>query len=454
MLDFYQENINALKKRNIRLIFIIGPTGVGKSVQCIKLQQELKLSHISTGDLIREEIKLKTKIGQSCADYVNKGHLVPQEFVLTLLLKTLVNTKGTIFLIDGFPRTLDQALFIEKNLKEIKMILYLSCDRDILQKRLINSNSSYDEEMANSLLNEFEKYSTPLIDFYNRFGLIKEINSNENINSINKMAKEALLPEIYCMIGKRYSGKSTFANAMISKVNIKYINFAQFLKEQEISKRINDDDFVINSFIDRLRQEESTKVLIEDFPLKENYYKLFVKNAKPIKKVYYLKTEDSIANERMMKLGKDHPSYIGCSKLKTELDDFKINNPMSFLSKIKDLVLEVDVNNYFDLDFNDFICTIKPYILLLKGDETELKQEIENKFVIDEKFTIIDVDKSIQETILRENDIGKNLKKQSEEYMPFSQELVFECLKPIIFKEGLSKIILKYNNLDYKQVSD
>lgn len=391
MQENLKQDLLALKKRQIKLIFFIGPTGVGKTTQAVKLENELKYVHISTGWLIEKEIQHNTKTGQLCKEYLNKGLLVPEEYVLNLLIKKLVNTSGKIFLVDGFPRTLEQALFIEQNLIEISTLISYTADEGVLKNRIMSQHKgNILEDKVDTLITEYLKHSKNLLEFYNRFGVVRAVEASGSVIDVNKKTKEALLPEIYCIIGKKYSGKTTISNALCERMKFKPINFEKFLSCPSNKSRINDDEFIISKFIESLKSETSSKVIIEGFPTKESYYKLFVNNGKEIKKIFYLQTEDSIINERMMSLGKDNEAYIGSAKLKTELDKFTNENPINFL-KNTNLIQEFNINNYFHLDFENLLDSIKPYIVMIDGEECELKTQLRNRFIQEEGYSVVDV---------------------------------------------------------------
>jgi adenylate kinase len=386
-----KEDILALKKRQVKLKFLVGVTGAGKSTHALKLQQEFDIIWISTSDIVKEESKKNNSVAKTLNDCISKGNLVPAEIILTLLLRKLVNTKGKIFIITGFPRTLDQAIYIEKNLQEICFFLNFSLPEDMVNKRILSRyQGNISEDTIEKIINEYKSFTLPMINFYRRFGIVRDINGKGEMNEVYRKIKENLIPEIYCINGKKYSGKSTISKAFEKRINMKHINFSEFLERPIIKKRINEDEYVIDHFIEYLKTINSRRVIIEDFPKTESQYKLFVKSGKEIKKVYILNTEDFIISERMMKLGKDHENYLGCSKLKEELDKYKTFNCKMFLNTVPGLIKEFDVNNYLHLDLEDVINQIKPKILMFGGDN-EMKNSLINHYIEKENYALIDV---------------------------------------------------------------
>jgi len=117
-------------------LIIFGPPGSGKGTYASRLQAKLGVDVIATGDLMREIMKQDTPLGRKVKGYVEKGQLVPDEVVIEVLkqrIKTSASTKG--FILDGFPRTLDQAKALE-NLVDIDAVIQLTVPDKIIIERL------------------------------------------------------------------------------------------------------------------------------------------------------------------------------------------------------------------------------------------------------------------------------------------------------------------------------
>lgn len=117
-------------------IILLGPPGVGKGTVATKLSKKLNLPHIATGDMLRENVANKTRLGLKAKDYMNKGLLVPDELVIEMMkerLKSKDAKKG--FVLDGFPRTINQADEVAKAIK-ISKVINLRAPDEIIVKRL------------------------------------------------------------------------------------------------------------------------------------------------------------------------------------------------------------------------------------------------------------------------------------------------------------------------------
>lgn len=117
-------------------IILFGPPGSGKGTQAELIEKEFGLRHISTGDLIREEIKKETKLGLEMKKIIAGGNLVPSETISTMLVKYLSNEKSNN-LFDGFPRTLIQAKFLDL-VVDIDLVLNIEVSNDVLEERITN----------------------------------------------------------------------------------------------------------------------------------------------------------------------------------------------------------------------------------------------------------------------------------------------------------------------------
>ncbi|HLW06669.1 MAG TPA: adenylate kinase, partial [Marinilabiliaceae bacterium] len=123
-------------------VIIFGPPGSGKGTQSEKIIAKFGLAHISTGDILRAEIKAESPLGKEASQYINRGELVPDATIIGMLenkLSRLSDAKGVIF--DGFPRTVEQAKALKEMLKKrnetINVMLNLEVQREELISRLL-----------------------------------------------------------------------------------------------------------------------------------------------------------------------------------------------------------------------------------------------------------------------------------------------------------------------------
>ena len=156
-------------------LLIMGPPGAGKGTQAKILAKKYNLLHLSTGDILRHEINKKTEIGLEAQSYMNKGNLVPDNVLLTIVKNALTKLKDSGVILDGFPRTVPQAEGLDKifeNLdSKIDYILNIHVEPNILINRLIEraKNSGREDDTEEVIINRQKVYqdlTAPLIDFY------------------------------------------------------------------------------------------------------------------------------------------------------------------------------------------------------------------------------------------------------------------------------------------------
>lgn len=160
-------------------LVLFGPPGCGKGTQSTKLIAKYNLIHLSTGDLLRSEIANGTALGLEAKKLMDQGLLVPDEVVIGMInskLETNKDAKGFIF--DGFPRTITQAealdqLLAHKN-TSIKAMLALEVERDELVRRILHRGQDSgrtddtDPEIISKRIDEYNKKTAPLIDYYQK----------------------------------------------------------------------------------------------------------------------------------------------------------------------------------------------------------------------------------------------------------------------------------------------
>jgi len=167
-------------------IILFGPPGSGKGTQSIKLIEEYGLKHLSTGDLLRSEISNKTPLGLEAKTLIDKGLLVPDEVVIGMISTALeANPQAEGFLFDGFPRTKEQAIALDKLLKlkqtEIEVVLALEVSEEELVKRLLNRGltsgrtDDTNEGIIRDRIAEYRKKTSVVAEYYDQFDKVVKI---------------------------------------------------------------------------------------------------------------------------------------------------------------------------------------------------------------------------------------------------------------------------------------
>ena len=178
-------------------IILFGKPGSGKGTQAEFIKEKYKLVHISTGDLFRQNIKNQTELGKLAQRYMNNGDLVPDTVTIGMLkseVESNINANG--FLFDGFPRTVDQAVSLDKFLdkKNLRIDLTIAIDvkEEILIERILNrglTSGRKDDQDKIKIKNRFDEYNSKtslLEDYYKNQNKFKIIDGYGNIEEITK----------------------------------------------------------------------------------------------------------------------------------------------------------------------------------------------------------------------------------------------------------------------------
>ncbi len=211
------------------LIVLLGPPGAGKGTQAERIVNDHNLAYISTGDILRTAVKEDTPLGSKAREYMDQGQLVPDHLVVEIVRERLQEpdcSKGA--LLDGFPRTVDQAIFLDQMLPDISQkvdqVLLINVDEEELVERLTgrrvcsdcgaNYHVKYNPpavrnvcdqcggdlyqrdddslETVKERLEVYKKQTEPLVKFYQDKGIISYIDGNKNIGEVFDQINSAL----------------------------------------------------------------------------------------------------------------------------------------------------------------------------------------------------------------------------------------------------------------------
>ena len=175
-------------------IIIFGPPGSGKGTQSANIAAKYGLIHLSSGDLFREEIKQQTPVGKEVNHYISKGQLVPDDITLRLLYKQAnkhINDPGIIF--DGFPRTLNQAILLDRVLKKKDIEINLVIGLEVKEEELINrikhrsETSTRGDDKESVIQNRMKIYyeqTYPVIEYYQEQGKYESISGMASVETV------------------------------------------------------------------------------------------------------------------------------------------------------------------------------------------------------------------------------------------------------------------------------
>jgi len=211
------------------LIILLGPPGAGKGTQAEMIVQNHNLVYISTGDILRKAVREETELGRKAREYMDQGQLVPDNLVVEIVRDRLGEPDcANGALLDGFPRTVDQAVFLEQVLPDINLqidrVLLIDVDEEELIERLTgrrvcsdcgaNYHLKYkapkvrnvcdqcggdlyqrDDDSLSTVkerLEVYKKQTEPLVEFYNKRELLSPIDGNQDIDGVYDQIKTIL----------------------------------------------------------------------------------------------------------------------------------------------------------------------------------------------------------------------------------------------------------------------
>jgi adenylate kinase len=176
-------------------IILFGPPGSGKGTQSEKLIDRYGLIHLSTGNLLREEITNRTTLGLEAKSYMDSGQLVPDAVVIGMIRSAIsANPDAEGFLFDGFPRTVAQSEALDEllaeNHAEINAVLALEVSENELIERLLNRGKTsgrsddVNEQVIRARITEYENKTSPVAGYYDQFGKVVRLKGEGDVDTI------------------------------------------------------------------------------------------------------------------------------------------------------------------------------------------------------------------------------------------------------------------------------
>jgi UMP-CMP kinase len=187
-------------KDQVLVIFVLGGPGAGKGTQCANIVRDYGFAHLSAGDLLREEQKRPgSEFGEMINHYITEGLIVPMEVTIQLLENAMVasiNESGNRkFLIDGFPRKMDQALKFEEVVVKSLFTLFFDCDEQTMHERLIQRGKSSgraddNEESIKKRFRVFVETSMPVVEHFEKEGRVVKVDATKGVDEVYESVKE------------------------------------------------------------------------------------------------------------------------------------------------------------------------------------------------------------------------------------------------------------------------
>ncbi|KNE59645.1 UMP-CMP kinase [Allomyces macrogynus ATCC 38327] len=181
---------NSPFKAKPTVIFVLGGPGAGKGTQCARLVRDYDFVHLSAGDLLRAERQRPgSAVGELINTYIKEGQIVPMEITIKLLETAMLESGKSRFLIDGFPRKMDQADAFEETVAAADFVLYFSCPEEEMLRRLLKRGESSGrvDDNLESIKKRFATFrdtSYPVIEKYRADGKVHEVSCLQSIDGV------------------------------------------------------------------------------------------------------------------------------------------------------------------------------------------------------------------------------------------------------------------------------
>lgn len=181
-------------------LILFGPPGAGKGTQAKKISSHYDIPHLSTGNIFRYNIKNQTELGKKVKSILDAGELVPDETVVDLVVDELQNEKyDNGYILDGFPRTIPQAVALDKHLASeddsIDLFLTLSVPQEELINRILSRGEGRSDDTPEKIktrLNVYFEETEPVLNYYKKQDIVEEVNGMGTIDEIFRRIKSVL----------------------------------------------------------------------------------------------------------------------------------------------------------------------------------------------------------------------------------------------------------------------
>lgn len=194
--------------QDVTVVFFLGGPGSGKGTQSANLVKDYGFVHLSAGDLLRaEQVREGSQYGELIKTYIREGKIVPMEITVALLSNAMADSLASTpppatgtkarFLIDGFPRKLDQAVFFEQTVCPSELVLFLDCPEEVMESRLLKrgETSGRDDDNAESIRKRFRTFietSMPVVDDFEKKGKVVKVKATGTVDEVYAEVKAGI----------------------------------------------------------------------------------------------------------------------------------------------------------------------------------------------------------------------------------------------------------------------
>ncbi|XP_057289382.1 uncharacterized protein LOC130612110 [Hydractinia symbiolongicarpus] len=364
------------------IIFVLGGPECGHHVQASAIAKNFGYTYISLGDLLRAEVSSGSERGRMIAEIMEKSELVTHSIVVELVGDAMLKSEDVeCFLIDGFPRSVNQAELFEYDIGETNLVVYYSCDSDTMNERL-SQNKSERYDMRKRL---FEDETIPVVEWYKKKNLLEEISTNNTEDVQNhttkviqtfeeqkKMAEELSEKNIIFVLGGPGSGKGTQCAKIVEKYGFCHLSTGDLLREEvssgsERAERLKTimekgelvpEEIILELLRDAMIKRRDCKgFLIDGFPRDVPQGERFERTVGRCKFILYFECTNEVMVERLLGRAKTSGRVDDNEEtIKKRLKTFE-DQTLPVVEKFCERVQKVNAERAPDDIFTD-VCTV------------------------------------------------------------------------------------------------
>ena len=275
------------------IVFVLGGPGSGKGTQCANIVKEFGYVHLSAGDLLRAEVVRGSEHGVMIDNYIREGKIVPIAVTLNLLRTAMHSSHSSRFLVDGFPRAMDQALDFERQVGEGSFVLYFDCPEETMRARLLDrgKTSGRADDNEASIVKRFRTFVTdsmPVINHYAALGKVRTVDATPSPQAVYQAVRAIFAPTVVYVLGEPGSGKGTQCANIVKEFDFTHLSTGDLLRVastlgsqsksagekqsgEELAAtmaegRLVPDETVLAVLMRAVRSSGSNRFLIDGFP--------------------------------------------------------------------------------------------------------------------------------------------------------------------------------------------
>ena len=183
-------------------LILFGPPGAGKGTQANILIDKFNIVQISTGDMLRTEVKSGSELGKTAKSIMEKGDLISDEIILTMIERRITQSDcKNGFILDGFPRTINQAIALENKIKQLNVSIKAVINLDIPDQKILNRLAARGREddkpeLIKNRLKVYRNQTEPLLEFYSERSLLETINGDQSETDVSSAINNVLKAEV------------------------------------------------------------------------------------------------------------------------------------------------------------------------------------------------------------------------------------------------------------------